>query len=391
MAVDWSRGDISHRLSVFLLDPNKLTVRRQVNGVVREGEVSFDYYSDTRVSAQISLVAPIGEEPGDGNSAIRLVRTTYDHTGVLDEAPIGTFFVKPEDDAVSWSDVGDTRTWSFRLISILGGAEVQVLPKPVTMGKGAKVLSTVKSRFKNQLGRTATVAGNAKDYSFSKAVEYDAGTSELSLMLDLLDLAGDRLSVDDMGIPTVSLYRTPAKLGATFTVDSADPRTLLVGPVEGGSAKQAVPARVVVAANGSIDVANGTYKSGGTRSDGTTYRAGDTKYKSEQKTYYATAKAGSGHFSTKAVRGYTLDDFHSESDMEPFTQAQAQKLADTYLKTQQNNIVESISHSLRYRPLREGDIEQLTHAGETKRWMISSADLDLGTWVWKLDLKGGWK
>lgn len=365
MAVDWSRGDISHRLSVFMLDPNKLTVRRQVDGVVVGGELSLDYYSDTRASADISLIAPVGEQPWDGTAAMRLVRTTYDHTGVLDESPLGTFLVKPDDNAVSWSDYGDMRTWTFQLVSILYGVKSQVVTRPLAVGKGAKALATVKSRFKSPIGRTPKVYGNAKDYSFSSAVEYDAGTSELSVLMDILDKAGDRLTVDEWGVPTVKRYTAPSKLGATFSVDSSDPRTILVGPVKGGVARQAVPERVTVASTGT--------------------------YNKEQKTFYADAKAKSGHWSTHAVRGYTLDDFRNVSDMEPFTQAQAQKLANQYLKEQQNNVEESLSHSLLYRPLNAGDVERLTHAGETRRWMISSADLDLHSWVWRLQLKGGWK
>lgn len=391
MAVDWSRGDISHRLSVQLLDPVRLTVRGEVDGVVADGEVSLDYYSDTRASARISLVAPIGKQVWDGTAAMRLIRTTWDYTGVLDTAPLGTFLVKPDADAVSWSDDGDMRTWEFDLVSILYGTETQVLTRPLALGKGAKALDTVKARLKNPLGRTPTIAGNAKNYSFTKTVEYDAGTSELSVMLDLLDKAGDRLTVDEYGTINIGLYTAPSKLGATYSVDSSDPRTLLVGPVNGGVARQAVPERVTIAASGSIQVDDGEYKRSGTRSDGSSYSAGDPKYKSEQKTYYADAQAKSGHWSTHAIRGYTLDDFQSISDMEPFTQAQAQKLANAALAEHQNNIMESLSHSLRYMPLRAGDIELLTHAGETRRWQVASADLDLSSWVWRLQLKGGWK
>lgn len=364
MAVDWSRGDISHRLSVFMLDPSSLSVRGQAKGVVASGELSLDYYSDTRASADISIIAKVGDQPWDGTAAMRLVRTTYDYTGILDESPLGTFFVKPDENAVSWSDYGDMRTWTFQLVSILYGIKAQVLTRPLVLGKGAKALSTVKSRFKSPIGRTPSVDGNAKDYRFSSAVEYDAGTSELSVLMDILDKAGDRLSVNELGTPTVKRYTAPSKLGATFTVDSADPRTLLVGPVDGGVARQAVPERVIVSSTGT--------------------------YKDEQKTFYAYAKAKSGHWSTRAVRGYTLDDYRNVSDMEPFTQAQAQKLANQYLKEQQDNIEESLTHSLLYRPLKDGDVEKLTHGGETRRWLISSADLDLSSWVWRLQLKGGW-
>lgn len=390
MAVDWSRGDISHRLTVLALDPSKLTVRKEIDGVVSEGEISFDYYSDTRISADVSLIAPVGEQPWDGTSALRLTRTTIDYTGVIDESPIGTFFVKPSDDAVSWSDNGNMRTWKFHLVSMLYGIKTRTLVKPLAIGKGSKALDVVKSRVKSSLGRSPVIAGNAKNYSFSKTVEFDAGSTELSVIMDVLELAGDTITVDALGNVIVKPYVAPSKTGATFTVDSSDQRTLLIGPVDGGVARQSVPERTVISATGTVKVADGVYKSSGTNSDGTTHQAGDTKYKNEQKTYYAYAAAKSGHWSTKAIRGYTLDDYRHISDMEPFTQDQAQKLANRYLSEQQNNIVESLTHSLRYMPLREGDIEMLHHAGSSRRWQISSADLSLPSWVWRLQLKGGW-
>lgn len=389
MAVDWSRGDISHRLSVFMLDPSKLTVRREVSGVVVGGELSLDYDSDTRMSASISLITPIGQEPWDGTSAMRLVRTTWDYTGAIDEATLGTFLVKPDPNAVSWNDVGDMRTWTFDLVSILYGVRTQVLTRPLVMGKDAKVLKTVKDHFKNPLGRTPRITGNAADYSFSKAVTYDAGTSELSFINDLLEKAQDRLTVDENGTPVVDVYMAPRIKPVTFVVDSSDQRTLLIGPVAGGVARQGVPERVTVASSGSVQVADGKYTSAGTRSDGTKYKAGDTKYKSEQRTYYADAQASKGHWSTHAIRGYTLDDFRHVSDMEPFTQEKTQELATRYLLDQQE-YEEAITHSLRYRPLREGDVERLIHAGSSRKWFISTADLDLASWVWRLQLRGGW-
>lgn len=389
MAVDWSRGDISHRLSVLMLDPSTLKVRREVSGIVVGGELSLDYDSDTRMSAKISLIAPIGQEPWDGTSAMRLVRTTYDYTGVIDEAPLGTFLVKPDEDAVSWSDIGDMRTWSFDLVSILYGVRTQVLTRPLAMGQGAKVLQTVKDHFKNPLGRTPHVFGRAADYSFSKATTYDAGMSELAFINDLLEKAQDSITVDEYGTPIIDVYIAPRIRPVTFIVDSSDPRTLLVGPIEGGVARQGVPERVTVAGSGTVQVADGKYERSGTRADGTKYKAGDTKYKDEQRTYYADAQAAKGHWSTHAIRGYTLDDFRHVSDMEPFTQEKAQELATRYLLDQQE-YEESITHSLRYRPLREGDVERLIHAGLSRKWFISSADLDLASWVWRLQLKGGW-
>lgn len=76
--------------------------------------------------------------------------------------------------------------------------------------------------------------------------------------------------------------------------------------------------------------------------------------------------------------------------MSPFTSAQATKLAERYLK-EKSQLVETMHHGLRYRPLREGDIESLTWPGTTtRRWQVASASLDLSSWEWDLDLKGGW-
>lgn len=382
---DWTRGDLSHNLRVIMVDPYNLKdVRGEVSYVERSGRYSLDYYADTRMGASLTLV---GAHGWDGISAIRLVHEVSDYTGLLWEETLGTFYVTA--DGHKWEWVGDTRVDTLELKSTLYGMETNVTPNTFTIGKNAKALSVLK-RVCKIISRPHRVDKGTRDAGYSKAVTYPPGTSYLSICMKVCDKAGDRVDVARDGTVVFHTYTPPSKKSPAWYDDTSVEGTLISAPFSGGDAKLAVPERVVVSATGKEKVRDGTYQRAGQRSDGTTYKKGDPKYKEVDKTITATAVQPSGHLSRHAVRGFCIDDFIQLSDMSPFTQSQADKLAKQYLK-EASELVEEASCTMGFRPLREGDVFSLTHAGETRRWQIASADLDLNTFTWSLQLKGGWK
>lgn len=344
--VDWSRGDLSHRMEVLQVDPLNLV---SVRGSIVEpsgGELNLDYYGDTRMGAVI-------EEFGsswDGTSALRIVHTVSDWTGDLYTETIFTGYVTKA------SRKNSTRT--YELASTLHGLETNVTPGVFTVSAGSKALDVCRRIF-DTVSRPYSIAPDAVDYLFSGAVVYEAGSSYLSILFDLMDKSNNRISVDEDGIVTISRYVRPSVRTPDWSESTEDARTCIIGSPEYSDGSMTAPERSIVHAE----------------KDG--------------KTITAVALAPSGTYTRHAVRGYCIDDWHDESDLSPFARSSAQALADKYLA----NALEpdrEMHHGLMYRPLREGMVESLYDGGETRRWQVSDASLDLKSWMWDINFKGGW-
>lgn len=352
---DWTRGDLSHRLTVQMVDPLNLTaVRGELAGVVRGGSYDLAYYSDTRMGAKLSTFTPDGPDNYDGTAALRLVHTVYDYTGDIWQETLGTFYVT----ARTWNVREGGYSTDYTLAGTLHGLETNVTPRAYTVSKGARALDVIK-RIMQTTSRPYYAEGGARNTTFSGPVVYDAGTSYLSMLLDICDRSRNRLSVVRDGRAVITPYTAPSQKAASFSTVAGEPDGLFIGPFSTGDAGLELPERVIVSAQ------------------------------KDNKTITGTAIAKSGTRQRHNRRGFGIDDFRSVSNLSPFTQKQADTLAARYLATADTE-ERTADHNLRYRPLREGDIELLTVAGATKRWHIKNASLDLSSWVWKLSLRGGW-
>lgn len=345
-AVDWSRGDLSHRFEVLQVDPLNL---KDVRGRIQEpsgGELDLDYYGDTRMAAKV-------EEFGsswDGTSALRIVHTVYDYTGDLFTETLFTGYVTKASHRKS------VRT--YELASTLHGLETNVNPGAFTISAGSKALSVCKLIF-DRVSRPYRIEPGAGDYLFNGAVVYEPGSSYLSILFDIMDKSGNRISTDENGIVTISKYVRPSKRTPDWDESTADIRTCIIGAPEYSDNSMTMPERSIVHAE----------------------KDGDS--------ITVTSLAPSGTHTRHAVRGYCIDDWHEENDLSPFTRAAAQKLADEYL----SNALEldnEMYHGLLYRPLREGMVERLADNGEVRRWQVADAALDFNSWTWEINFKGGW-
>lgn len=345
-AVDWSRGDLSHRIEVLQIDPlNLSTVRGRLSEVIG-GELNVEYYGDTRMAAKVSEIG----YTWDGSSALRIVHTISDYTGDLFTETLFTGYVTRVERRE------DERT--YELASTLHGLDTNVTPGAFSVSAGTRALDVCKRIFKTT-SRPYRIMPGAGNYLFGGASVYKAGTSYLSILFDLMDKSNNRISVDEDGIVTVSKYVRPSERTPDWSESTLDERTLIIGAPEYSDGSMTTPERSIVHAE----------------------KNGDS--------ITVTAIAPSGTPSRHAIRGYCIDDYHEENDLSPFTRAAAQALANKYL----SNALEpdrEMYHGLMYRPLREGMAERLEDDGTVRRWQVSDAVLSFKSWTWQVNFKGGW-
>lgn len=348
---DWGSGTVVHEMRVELVDPlNMETLRGALSGVQRSGRLSLNYYGDTRAGLSLSTSVGVGESDGwDGTAAMRLVHVAGDF-----EEELFTGYVT----GTSWHDESGSRETEYTLSSALYGLEVDMVGFTYTVGEGAMGLDAMERVFERCRNRPHRVLPGALDYRFGSATVYEADSSWLSVLLDLADRSGDRVDVDGHGYVTVGRYDPPSSRTPAFSLDTGDPMAVTTGGVSGSSNALDIPSRAVVHAKGRDDV----------ELTGWAYQPDSSPY-------------------THSRRGYNLDVFETVSDLEPFTQANIDALAQQRLRDN-STLTDSRDASVLYRPLSTGQVIELTHSGETARYMISTAELDLSTWVWDLGLKG---
>lgn len=350
MTPDWDSATLLHSMRVELVDPLNLeTLRSGLSGLNPSGKLSLNYYGDTRAGLTISTSVPIGESDGwDGTAAMRLVHSVAGweetlFTGYVTDAP--------------WKDANGTRVTDYTLSSALYGLQADKVSWPYTVGANAMGLDAIEAIFEQCRNRPHRVLAGAKNYRFGSATVYEAGKTWLSVLLDIADRSGDRIDVDGRGYVTVAPYSPPSERTPVFVLDADDPMTTALDGISGSNDALSIPSRAVVHA-----------KSGDMELTGRASQPSSSPY-------------------SHARRGYNLDLYADQSDMEPFTQAQADFLAAQSL-AQASALTESRDASMLYRPLSSGDVIAFRRSREESRYMVSTAELDLSTWIWSLGLKG---
>lgn len=345
---NWTKGAIEHDLHAVMVDPLTLKdVRGQLAGTNRAGALTLKYYGDTRAGLTLTTTVREGESDGwDGTAALRLVHTVGEWSEDL-----FTGYVTD----VSYEDASGMRTTSYTLNSVLYGLSAEYVGNPYTVGAGAMGLDVLKNLFKH-CSKPYSVGAGVADYRFGKATVYTPDQTILNVAYDVADKMTDRLGVSADGTITVTKYTSPAKRSPDFELDTSDARAVTIAPVSYSDNRLEKPARAIVVAT-----------------------QGD-----EQLVGIATVGSGSEY--AAARRGYTLDSYYMETDLDPFTQERANAVAQTRLKTA-SDFSATIELETMYMPLQTGAIVRLSHAGGTANYLISVATLDLGSWLWKLTLK----
>lgn len=332
MSIDWADARLDHRIRVAQVDPHDLDTERGelTNLILSDCSVSYGYYTDTRVSAQLKTFDTNYIE----GSWLRIYHSVGDW-----EEELGTFVLQDEP-SYSWES--GAKIYTYDLQSVLWALSEDYCTSHFSIGKGAKALD-VFDRICGIVGKTGLHNPGAKNYRYSASKVYEAGESYLQFLFDLCNVSNNRLDVDGHGRITISPYVSPSRTAATWSVDSQDPRTLLLSSqIAWSSSSHEIPSRTIV-----------IYKSGDKEIIGTASRASSSPYSSSK-------------------RGYTISKTYSISEMSPATKKAAQSLAQQYLEDADAS--HELSASFLYFPCRTGDILALTLDGETQNYLIQSID-----------------
>ena len=363
MTRDWGDPRRTDEIRVYMVCPTDLDrTYGELTGVDLSGcSIEAGYYTDTRVSAKLTVV-------GDAWVRGSFLRVVHRVPEWGYENELGTFVVT--NDAAT----RENGVWKYELTcqSVLYGLSTDLLSWPVTRAKGSSavagmkyILDTCKRRYVNR---------GAKDKRLGSALVMETGKSMLSHLFKLCQQAGDRLDVDGHGRVTISPYVRPAAKEPRLTIDVSDPRGTSYGGLKRSTDWLSSVGRVTVSCRYSETVKKGK------------------KSKTVSREIVAHADASAMDHRGSAVRGYLVTDFRSLSDMKPRTKAQAQKLANRYLRDSSPELVEWELDSA-YMPVWQGDVVELLvpdgddqYSGRRK-CLVKSLSVDLANMTMSLRLK----
>lgn len=401
MAVDWKDTTAEHVLTFQMVSQTNLgDTWGELEGVdLSSSSLDAGYYTDERTSGTLSVV---GEHWRRG-SFIRIIHQVPKYGY---KATLGTYIVTADD--AKW----ENGVWHYELElhSMLRALAGDLLTRPWAIAKGASSLTAMKQvltgsgvhSMRKTLGDFSAAASTtvevddslAEDVQAKTAQLMKAGKSRLECLFALADMGDNRVDVIPYGYIKVEKRVNPANKVPKYRIDLADPRGVAVeGTLSRSTDWLTMPDTVAVEHTFSEEVETGEkYKSAGTKSDGTTYRAGDPKTKSEQKEVYGIAKVASTSHQSVGVRGYSIVDFRSIKDITPHTAKAASDKAAEILKRQSVELVEWELDTC-YIPVWEGDVVELVvHDGlkayqGVRKCLVKNVSIALDTMRMSLTLK----
>lgn len=401
MAVDWKDVTAEHVVTFQMVSQTNLgDTWGELEGVDLSGSsLDAGYYTDERTSGTLAVV---GEHWRRGS----FIRVIHEIPKYGYKATLGTYIVT-SDDAKCENGVWH---YELELHSMLRTLVSDLLTRPWAIPKGSSATTAMKEvltssgvhsmrktlgDFSDTSGATVEVDTSlAEDVQAKTAQMMKAGKSRLECLFALADMGGNRVDVVPYGYIRIEKRVSPASKVPKFRIDLADPRGIAIeGTLSRSTDWLSMPDTVVVQHDYTDEVETGeTYKSSGTRSDGTTYNKGDPKTKNEQKTVYGTAKVASTSHQSVGVRGYSIVDFQSVKDLTPHTAKRAAEKAQEILKRQSVELVEWELETT-YIPVWEGDVVELVvHDGlkayqGVRKCLVKDVTISLDTMRMQLTLK----
>lgn len=358
---DWRSTELDHRLRCYMVDP---TDRAHTLGELElaqgRNSVTWEYYTDTRTSAQVSAVDWRRWVP---NSWLRLVHEVPS-CGYSRDLFCG--FVWDEGASLSALGYADA---SPSLMSAAKALETDRLAWPLSVGEGAKASEVLAWLCESALADHRE-DGTVGSYRFGSAHVYDAGDTKMSAVMDICDQLGVRMDVDGRGTVVFSRYVAPASRApsAVLDCDSPDSMVLTAGLAPSSDSRQSA-SRVVV-----------------------TFRDGD-----EQVSGYADVAAG--HPASAELRGYRVTESESPNDApEPHDAWRAQTEARSRLP-ELSGSTEEWDVETRWLPLKGGDVVMFRPPAQwdargvarerqaLRKCLVKSCDADLSQWRLKMTLK----
>lgn len=242
MSVDWHDLEHDWEVAALLVDPHKAdSIVGELTGLEPAScSVTEGYYVDTRVSAQLTTVVPLGESDGYvKNARIRLVLRVPRWSW---ERELITGFVT---DIEPREERGYMRR-SYSLDSSLWGISEDAITSKVTCAAGSKALTVCRKLLKDR-GIEYDDNG-AQDRTISKVTVYEPATMLLNLLFEITN-GYSRLGVSGHGPITFRKYLEPSKRTPSVTIDPYDPRSLVVSDIRGKDETWERPGAAIVTAN----------------------------------------------------------------------------------------------------------------------------------------------
>lgn len=364
MALDWKDLTREDKLTFLMVSPTNLNeIYGELDGVdLSSSSLDAEYYTDTRTSGSLTVV-------GDGWIRGSLIRVVHSVPAWGWTRTLGTYIVT-NDEAKRENGV-----WKYELTlqSMLFGLSTDLLVRPWTVAKNAMAIKAMRDCL-NAAAFKHTIVSGANDYKLKTPQVMESGTSRLACLYSLCTMANDRLDVDGNGCVTVSKYVNPASKVPSARIDLSDPRGVAFDDLTRSTDWLQM-----------VDIAAVSFKYSDSVKKG-------NKTETVQREINAYAKVSSSMHQAHAQRGYTVTDFRSVSELTPQTTAQAQKLANQYLKENAPELVEW-ELTTTYLPVWEGDVVELVvHDGMEqykgiRKCLVKGVSLDLGSMTMALTLK----
>lgn len=363
MAIDWKDQTRKDRLKFEMVSATSLNhTYGELDGVDLSGStLDAAYYTDLRTSGKLKV-------RGDGWVRGSRIRITHEVPDWNYRNVLGTYFVTA--DPASRHHGG----WEYELNleSSLKGLSEDKLVRPWTIAKNAMAVTAMRKCI-GDAKQTYDVS-RAKNAKLKTPQVIDSGTSRLEALFTLCTLSKNRVDVNGNGTIVVSPYVLPANKAAKFRIDLDDARGVSLDDLERESDWLSMPDVVAVSHKYSDSV-----KKGG-------------KTETVQREINAVAKVSGKAHQSNVLRGYTITDFRSLSELEPRTAQQAQKLANSYLSGDTRELV-TWTLSTTYLPVWEGDVVELAvrdgmqaYRG-IRKCLVKNVSLDLQHMTMRLTLK----
>lgn len=352
---DWKDMTRRGTVTVTMVNPTDLDATMgELEGVDLSGSsVSYGYYADTRVTGKLRVV-------GDGWVRGSWLRIGYRIPEWDYQTELGTFIVTND------SASRDHGAWAYELDlqSALYGLSTDLLVRPWAIARNAMALKAMRQCVTG--GGGTIVTSGARDYRLKSPKVVETGTSRLSAVYALCEMANDRLDVDGHGRVVVAPYVTPASRAPSLTIDLADRR---------GVAQDGITRTTDWLQMPTVAAVQYKYDAGG-----------------KQREINASATVAATAHQSFANRGYVVTDLHQLNEMAPATAQRAQQLAKRYLA---NDAIEHVEWEVTttYLPIKAGDVVELVvHDGledyqGARKCLVKACELDLGTMTMQLTLK----
>ena len=245
--MDWYQTGYSYQIDVEVVKATDITaVKGILNGVLLDNcTINENYYSDSRVQGKVATLVKEGESDGYlENHRLRIVLSIPSRQWI---EPLLTGYV---------SDIAETKEHGYvkRVYTIEGtmwGLLDHVMKEPVTIGKGAKMVSIWKSLMEKQTKMQFDTTGS-QDHAFKNTIVYEAGTKLGTILFEISE-SYSRMDVDGYGRVTLKKYTNPSKQASSRTVFYSDFKNITLPQTGNTRVDYDNPGRVVVTSTVTIE------------------------------------------------------------------------------------------------------------------------------------------